>query len=319
MKLSVVIPAYNEGAIIERSIKKMVQILDKGKYDWELIIVDDGSKDGTGRILDSLKKKYRKLVVLHHKVNRGRGAALKTGFAAATGARVFVSEADLRWDPETLIPKMLEKMKKEDADIVSGSPRLPGGGYVNVPWHRVLLSKFGNKLFSLAMGKGLTFFTGCARMYNKKVLDSIDMVSDEKDLHLEIISKARDLGYRICEVPAKVTWTSPQGRERRKTTTKIKKTAIEHLLFSFSEAPILLIGAIAAIFILLGLIIGAHLIGVYLQGALNPDRPLMVLMVLLFVIGVQNLVFWFLAKQNVELRKHIVRMQRDILEIKKER
>lgn len=318
MKLSVVIPAYNEGAIIEQSVKKMVQILNK-KYDWELIVVDDGSEDETGRILDSLKKKYRRLVVLHHKVNRGRGAALKTGFAAATGDHVFVSEADLRWDPETLLPKMLKKMREEDADIVTASPFLPGGGYVAVPRYRIFLSKVGNKLFSFAMDKKLTFFTGSTRLYRKKVLDSIDMVSDEKDLHLEIISKARDLGYKICEVPAKVTWTSPPGMERRKTTTKIKKTAIKHLLFSFSEAPILFVGAIAAIFILLGSIIGVYLFGLYLQGMLNPDRPLVTLTVLLFVIGVQTLVFWFLARQNVELRRHLVRMQRDILELKKKR
>jgi len=319
MKLSVVIPAYNEDAIIEQSVKKMVQVLDRGKYNWELIVVDDGSTDRTGKILDSLKKKYRKLVVLHHKVNRGRGGAIKTGFAAATGDYVFVSEADLRWDPKTLLPKMLKKMEEEDADIVTASPFLPGGGYVAVPRYRIFLSNVGNKLFSFAMGKKLTFFTGSTRLYKKKILDSIDMVSDEKDLHLEIISKARDSGYKICEVPGTINWTPPKGTVRRKTTTKIKKAAIKHLLFSFSEAPILFVGAIAAIFILLGLGIAVYLIPAYLAGGLNPDRPLVTLMVLLFVIGVQTLVFWFLARQNVELRKQLVRMQRDVLELKKKK
>jgi glycosyltransferase involved in cell wall biosynthesis len=97
MKLSVVIPVFNEAGTIA-SLLKRVKAVDVG-FEKEIILVNDASRDGTGDVLESLRKEDPALVVRHHEVNQGKGAALRTGFASATGDFVIIQDADLEYDP----------------------------------------------------------------------------------------------------------------------------------------------------------------------------------------------------------------------------
>ena len=139
-KVSVVCPFYNEEIIIAETSKVMIEKLNSLNIDWELIIVNDGSTDSGPQIVEqSIANEPRARLVSYSK-NQGRGFALKTGIAEATGDIVITTEIDLSWG-EDLVEKTIEKFKNQPSlDVVVASPNLPGGGYKYVPLKRILIS-----------------------------------------------------------------------------------------------------------------------------------------------------------------------------------
>ncbi|MDP1743887.1 MAG: glycosyltransferase family 2 protein, partial [Candidatus Amesbacteria bacterium] len=117
--LSVVVPAYNEEGNIVKCITTLNNFFHKSSYDYEIIVVDDGSKDKTGELVDQLAKKYKKLVVVHNKPNRGYGGSLKAGFDAAKKDLIVMSHSDNQFDIKQL-PLLIDKLNQSSADMVSG-------------------------------------------------------------------------------------------------------------------------------------------------------------------------------------------------------
>ena len=266
-KVTVIIPAYNEEAIIADTVEEVTQALEgmSDKYQWELLLVNDGSKDNTGAIMDELASTNGNIKVAHHRTNYGRGKALKTGFKEASGDIIITLDADLSYSTEH-IPKLIKKMEETDADIVSASCYAPGGKVENVPFKRKLMSKIGNMLLSRAMGRDITVATCIVRAYKGDVIKSLDLVSDGKDLHPEILYKAKALlGLRIEEIPATLRWSDkkldkakPKGK-KRKSKFKLKKTTVTHLFLLFWSRPFIL-------FLIPGMIM--FILGVFEAGVL---------------------------------------------------
>jgi hypothetical protein len=155
--------------------------------------------------------------------------------------------------------------------------------------------------------------TGIFRAYRKKVLDSLELESDGKEIHLEILSKALALGYRVKEIPATLN-----NRKRGKSKFKLKKTAISHLVFSVFEKPMIIFGFIGLLTLSIGLLIGLYIAYLRFSGDLTPGRPLITFALLLILGGIQILSFGFVAIQIVTLRKEILRIQKGNLELRKE-
>jgi hypothetical protein len=149
--------------------------------------------------------------------------------------------------------------------------------------------------------------TGILRAYRREVLDVLDLESNDKALHLEIVSKAIAAGFTPAEMPANLT-----GRQRGKSKFYFKATVISHLIFSFYEKPILLFGLIGALIMGLGLGAGVHLIYLWQTEALNPSRPLVSLTVILMVAGLQVVLFGFLGSQIVQIRRELFRTQKTV-------
>ncbi len=195
MKLSVVIPCYNEVRTIRHIVDRVraASVAEK-----EIIIVDDCSRDGTR---DLLRTEIAPLVdkLLFHEVNQGKGAALRTGFRAATGDVVVVQDADLEYDPQDY-PRLLQPILEGKADVVFGS-RFQGGQPHRVVyfWHMV-----GNKVLTLlsnmATNINLTDMETCYKVFRREVLQRIEIEENRFGFEPEITAKVARLGVVIYEV-----------------------------------------------------------------------------------------------------------------------
>jgi glycosyltransferase involved in cell wall biosynthesis len=193
--LSVVIPCFNERDTIERIVEA---VLGSPIRELEVIVVDDFSSDGTREVLRE-KVEPRVARVIYHDRNRGKGAALRTGFAAATGDLVIVQDADLEYDPQDY-PRLIEPILAGKADVVYGS-RFSGGSSVRVLyyWHYVgnrLLTTFSNMLTNI----NLTDMEVCYKVFRREILEQIQIEEDRFGFEPEITAKVARLGCRIHEV-----------------------------------------------------------------------------------------------------------------------
>jgi len=319
LKISLISPMYNEEKVIAKSLKNLVDTVKDLKIPWEIILVNDGSTDGTYDVALGAAKKYSGVRIISYAKNRGRGYALRKGFESASGDIIVTTESDLSWGKSAIQAMIMELVNDSSLDMVVASPHLPEGGYKQVPFFRVALSEWGNIILGKAFGNKLTMLTGMTRAYRRPIIDGMNLESDGKELHLEILSKAIALGYKIKEVPAILSWEykpKDPSKKKRKSSFNAKKLIISHLVWSFNESPILLLGSLSALFILFGAIIFSYLLYTYYAGNLNPIRPLMFFGLILMIVGVQILIFSFLAYQNKDLRKELLITQKEILLMK---
>ena len=195
--LSVLIPVYNE----EATLMELLQRVREVEIKKEIILVDDGSKDGTRDILrDQIEGKFPDVKVFYHEVNKGKGAAIRTAIAQATGDYLIVQDADLEYDPREYYT-LLEPLLDGRADVVFGSRFLGGGAHrVHFFWHRLgngLLTLLSNMLTNL----NLTDMEVCYKVFRREVLQSIDLKCNKFDFEPEVTAKVAKKHFRIYEVP----------------------------------------------------------------------------------------------------------------------
>lgn len=306
-EISVVVPMHNELDNLPSTVDRVIATLVSTGRTFEIVAVDDGSTDTTCARLESMACTDPRLRVVTYAKNRGRGYALRRGFEAAAGSLIVTIDADLSYHPSHILGMLALLDERPEVDFVVGSPYTRGGTTENVPRGRLLISRWGNRILGLAMPGGLTTVTGILRAYRREVLDVLDLESNDKDLHLEIVSKAIAAGFVPAEMPATLT-----GRKLGKSKFFFKATVASHLIFSFYEKPILLFGLIGALIMGLGLGAGVHLIYLWQTESLNPDRPLVSLTVILLVAGLQVLLFGFLGSQIVQIRRALFRTQKTV-------
>lgn len=315
--ISIISPMYNEELGIKNSVENMLSKLSKLEDKWEYIVVNDGSIDNSLKIVQDIATSTKNLKIITYSKNRGRGYALRQGFKAAAGDIIITTEADSSWG-ENIVFEFLDKFKEDETiDMIIASPHLKEGGYKNVPLHRILLSSWGNIILRLSVFGKLTMLSGMCRAYKREVIESLILENDGKEIHLEIASKALAIGYKIVEIPAILEWKKNRQQEvkKRKSSFNAKKLIISHLMFSFTEAPVLLLGTAGLFFIFIGLLIGALFFYQYFTNTLNPQRPLVTLMVILLTVGCQILLFCFLAHQNKRNENNIIKLQSELKRI----
>ncbi|MBN1270292.1 MAG: glycosyltransferase family 2 protein [Kiritimatiellae bacterium] len=215
MKLSIVIPVYNEAGTVERVIDA-VRKVETG-LEREIIVVDDGSTDGTRDVLERLKDSTDGVRIALRDRNEGKGSALRTGFAMATGDIVLVQDADLEYDPKEY-PHLLAPILDGHADVVYGSRFLGGGPHrVVFFWHSV-----GNKvlttLSNMMTNLNLTDMEVCYKVFRREVLQSITLRENRFGFEVEVTAKVARRKWRVYEVP--VSYYGRDYAEGKKITWK---------------------------------------------------------------------------------------------------
>jgi len=196
MKLSVVIPCYNESKTIRAILDQVLAV--QLSLEREIVVVDDCSTDGTRDLLETLGGHEAIRVVLHA-VNRGKGAALRTGFQHAIGDIIIVQDADLEYDPNEY-PRLLKPILDGKADVVFGS-RFAGGESHRVLyfWHS-LGNKFLTSLSNMFTNLNLTDMEVCYKAFRKSVIDRIELKEDRFGFEPEFTAKVARLGCPVYEV-----------------------------------------------------------------------------------------------------------------------
>ncbi|HLH81352.1 MAG TPA: glycosyltransferase family 2 protein [Chthonomonas sp.] len=213
-RLSVLIPVYNEQPTILELLRRVRSV----NIPKEIIIVDDGSTDGTKELLRTqVEGQFDDVVVIYHEQNRGKGAAIRTAIAHATGDYVIIQDADLEYDPREY-PSLLEPLLDGRADVVFGSRFLGGGPHrVLYFWHRVgngFLTLLSNMLTNL----NLTDMEACYKVFKREIIQSLPLRCNRFDFEPEVTAKVAKRHYRIYEVP--ISYSGRDYSEGKKVSWK---------------------------------------------------------------------------------------------------
>jgi glycosyltransferase involved in cell wall biosynthesis len=205
--LSVIVPVYNERNTVVETLRRMRRV--ELPVDLEVVVVDDGSTDGTTQILGALEDST--VQVVRHRENRGKGAAIRTGLEQVRGELVLIQDADLEYDPEDW-PRLLRPILRGRSQVVYGSRFSGEGG--SMPASDWLGNRFLSLVTNLLYNTSLSDMECGYKLFTRKVLDDITIESDRFDFEPEITAKVLRRGYRIYEVP--VSYAGRAASEGRK-------------------------------------------------------------------------------------------------------
>jgi len=237
--ITVLAPAYNEEAIVTQNLQILWDYMMglKNKYDFEILLVNDGSKDRTKELADAFAESHPNVRVIHHPSNKNLGGALRTGFANAKGDYIVVMDLDLSYHQEH-IERLVNKAIETDADVVLASPYMKGGKNTKVPFMRLALSKVVNRIMSYsAPNTDIKTFTAMVRAYRRDFIRKVNLKSNTFSINPEIIFKALILRGKIVEIPAHLDWSLQLEAPARVSSIKIFKGILAGLMSSFMFRP----------------------------------------------------------------------------------
>ncbi len=286
--ISVLIPSYNEAESLPELLQLVREELERITPDWEILVVDDGSTDGTSPLLKEWREQERRLKYIRLRSNSGKAAALAAGFRVVKGDTVFTLDADLQDDPRE-IPRFLE-MLDAGYDLVSGWKKKR-----HDPLSKTLPSRLFNRVTSIFAGVRLHDFNCGFKAYRRQVIEEVEIYGE---LHRYIPALAAARGFRVGEIVVR-------HHPRRHGVTKYGvgrffKGPMDLLtvifLSRFTRKPLHLFGFIGMLSILFGSVVMAYLIWWKLSGNSLSNRPLLLFGLLAIIVGVQFISFGLLGE-----------------------
>lgn len=229
----VILPAYNEEAIIEDNVGELLTYMEtlEHLYNWHILIVNDGSCDATRGLADQLSRRFKRVYVTHHAVNMGLCQAMKTGFEQSSADYVVTMDIDLSYSVDH-IGRLLDRIVATQAQLVLASPYADGGSVANVPFGRALMSRVANRFLRLVAPDDISTFTGMVRAYEGEFLKSLDLKSRGMDVNPEVVYKSMILRAKIEEIPARLEW-----RDAPSDTNENVETALPARRSSSMQVP----------------------------------------------------------------------------------
>lgn len=278
MKISVVVPAYNEQDSIPVLYSELKKVLSKYK-DYEIIFVDDGSTDKSIKVMEELNKKDNRVKIIQLRKNFGKAVALTEGFKIATGDIIITMDADLQDEPEE-IPRFIEKIN-EGCDLVNGWKYQRKD-----PLMKRFFSKIFNFLTSKATHVKIHDFNCGFKAYRKEVVRDLNIYGE---LHRYIPALVYSKGFKVCEI--KVKHQKRRFGKSKYGSIRILRGFLDLItvkyLITYIQRPLHFFGSIGLILAFFGFLIGAYLSYLWAIGQVIWNRPLLLLAVLLIVLGVQ--------------------------------
>jgi glycosyltransferase involved in cell wall biosynthesis len=294
MKLSIVLPIYNEELNIKPLYNSLKSVLNYMKYKYEIIYVDDGSTDNSLNYVKDLRKKDKNVKIIKFRKNFGQTAALDAGLKYATGDYMIILDADLQNDPKD-IPRLIHKIK-EGYDLVVG------WRYDRKdPFFKKLSSSCARLLKRLILKEEI-HDPGCTlKIFTKEAVRGLKL---HGEMHRYITALLKLKGYKITEI--KVRHLSRLHGKTKYSSKRLIKGFLDLLILKFwmdySTRPIHFFGGLGILFSLIGFILGIYLlIDKFIFNQLIGNRPLLLFSVLLIILGFLLLIFGFLADIMVKI------------------
>ncbi|WP_155315496.1 bifunctional glycosyltransferase family 2/GtrA family protein [Desulfosarcina alkanivorans] len=250
--LSVIIPCFDEGETLSRCVNRVLEIEDE-TLSTEIIIVDDHSRDNSLAVARKLEKRHNGITVLKHDRNRGKGAALRTGFERATGDFVAIQDADLEYNPMEL-KKLLVPLIGNQADVVIGSRFLSSGAHrVLYYWHSIG-NRFLTMLSNMFTDLNLTDMESCYKVFKREIIQRVDLKENRFGFEPEIVAKVAQMRVRIFEIG--ISYSGRTYEEGKKIGVRDGFRALYCILkYNAHKAPVpmqfllyIFIGGFAALF-----------------------------------------------------------------------
>jgi dolichol-phosphate mannosyltransferase len=215
LKLSIVIPAYNEEGSIAETVLALYEVLQKYKIDHEIVVINDNSKDNTIQVLQGLQQQVHSLVYYTNNGPNGFGYAVRYGLEKFTGDCVAVMMADLSDDPLDLV-RFYNRMHEDNVDCVFGSRFVKGGKLIDYPFHKLIINRMANTIIRMVIGIRYNDSTNAFKLYRKETIAGIQpLMAPHFNLTIELSLKAIVRGYTYTVVPN--TW-----RNRKAGVSKLK-------------------------------------------------------------------------------------------------
>lgn len=198
--ISFIFPAYNEAENLKRIPTEVIPVFDALGMPYEIVVVDDGSRDETASVAESLGAPVR---LVRHEKNAGLGSAVRTGIREAKGDLVVTMDSDLTFAPE-LVKDLLARYQQGDVDFVSGSPKLAGYGK-DIPSYRIFISHIATFVYKIVVGADVTAVSPIFRLYRREQLLELPLKATGFDINAEILFHLVRRGRRVAEIPAPLT------------------------------------------------------------------------------------------------------------------
>jgi len=225
--LSIVVPAHNERGNLEELLQEITSSLDPKAVNYEVVIIDDNSTDGTGELADLASSKDQRIKVIHRRGGASFGKTIKVGIKAAAGDVIVPLMGDLSDDPGEIL--LLVEALDRGFDIAVGSRFLPGSSVEGYPKLKMLANRCFNIFATTIFGLKIKDLTNAFKAYRREVLDSIRIESDGFEINAEIPLKAHLLGFTMIEVP--VSW---RGRRRGASKLRLSRIGPRYLRVVFN-------------------------------------------------------------------------------------
>lgn len=226
--LSIIIPCYNEADGVAAMRERLADVLPtlRRRGSVELVLVDDGSADGTGDLLAQAFGDWPEVVLARHEQNQGLGAAVRTGLAHASGAVLVTTDSDGTY-PFAQIPALLDQLQP-GVDVVTASPYHPAGGIANVPAYRIFISKSASLLYRMLLDRRIHTYTALFRAYRREVIEAIAprITHDGFLMVTQMLVESILAGYRVAEFP-----TTLQVRQVGVSKARIVRITKTHLRY----------------------------------------------------------------------------------------
>ena len=289
MKISLVIPSYNESESLPKLLTQIQRIADAQSWsEYEIIVIDDGSNDNTFSVLSAIKKIMPQLVVLHFRTNCGKAMALQAGFARARGERIIMLDADLQDDPQD-IPRLLKKID-EGYDAVSGWKAKR-----HDPWHKVIPSRVINSIIRQMFGLRIHDMNCGLKAFKQSVARNIPLYGG---LYRYMLIFAHAQGFRVTEL--ETTHHSRKFGVSKYGFSRFFKGFFDlftvFFLIKYSKKPLHFFGSLGLLLSVIGLIILIYMAIVHFLGHQIGDRPLLLFGILFFLAGLQFVMTGFIAE-----------------------